>query len=83
MALLVPPAARKQLETMPMADAKRLLERLKRIAAAPEVLHPDVLPLVGKPGVFRVRQGDWRAMFRIEGADVVVIQVAHRREVYR
>jgi mRNA-degrading endonuclease RelE of RelBE toxin-antitoxin system len=63
-------------------DRVRLMERLRAIAAAPNSLHPNVLPLVGRPGVFRVRQGDWRAMFRIEDADVILIRVAHRREAY-
>jgi mRNA-degrading endonuclease RelE of RelBE toxin-antitoxin system len=38
---------------------------------------------VGEPGVFRVRQGDWRAVFSLEEGDVIVDRVAHRREVYR
>jgi mRNA-degrading endonuclease RelE of RelBE toxin-antitoxin system len=58
------------------------MERLRTIAAAPDTQHPNVLPLVGRPGVFRVRQGNWRAMFRIEDTDVVLIRVAHRREAY-
>lgn len=82
MPLLIPLRVQKQLEVLPRAERMRLMERLKTIAAAPNLQHPNVLPLVGRPGVFRVRQGDWRALFRIEDADVVVIRVAHRREVY-
>jgi mRNA-degrading endonuclease RelE of RelBE toxin-antitoxin system len=58
------------------------MKRLRAIVAAPNSRHPSVVPLVGRPGVFRVRQGDWRALFRIEDADVVLIRVAHRREAY-
>ncbi len=83
MALLVPPRVFKQLATMPKADARRLLDRLERIADAPEKLHPNVVPLGGESGVFRVRQGNWRAVFSIEKGDVIVDRVAHRREVYR
>ena len=82
MALLIPLRVEKQLDMLPRADRKRLMERLRVIAAAPDLQHTNVLPLVGRPGVFRVRQGDWRALFRIEEADVVVIRVAHRREAY-
>lgn len=82
MPLLMPLRVQKQLEVLPRAERMRLMERLKAIAAAPNLQHPNVLPLVGRPGVFRVRQADWRALFRIEDADVVVIRVAHRREVY-
>jgi mRNA interferase RelE/StbE len=82
MALLLPLRVEKQLEALPRAERRRLLERLRAIAVAPERQHPNVLPLVGRPGVFRVRQGDWRALFRIEDTDVVVVRVAHRREAY-
>lgn len=83
MTLLVPPQVEKQFASMPKADARRLLDRLKEIADAPEAQHLNVMPLVGAPGSFRVRQGDWRAVFTIEAGDVIVDRVAHRREVYR
>ena len=83
MALLIPPKVLKQLAAMPKAEARRLLDRLEKIADAPEKAHPNAVPLVGEPGVFRVRQGDWRAVFSIEEGDVIVDRVAHRREVYR
>jgi mRNA interferase RelE/StbE len=73
----------KQLAAMPRPDAGRLLERLQWIAAAPERRHPSVLPLVGAQGSYRLRQGDWRAVFSIEDGDVILDRIAHRREVYR
>jgi mRNA interferase RelE/StbE len=73
----------KQLAAMPEADAKRLLGRLEKIAAEPDAQHLGVAPLVGESGVYRVRQGDWRAVFSVEDGDVIVDRVAHRREVYR
>jgi mRNA interferase RelE/StbE len=73
----------KQLVTLPKADARRLLDRLEKIAEAPEKLHPNVVALVGEPGAFRLRQGNWRAVFSIEDGDVIVEWVPHRREVYR
>jgi mRNA-degrading endonuclease RelE of RelBE toxin-antitoxin system len=83
MPLLIPLRVEKQLEALPRADRTRLMERPRAIAAAPDSQPPNVVPLVGRPGVFRVRQGGWRAMFRIEDADVVLIRVAHRREVHQ
>jgi len=83
MALLIPPAVLKQLAAMPRANAKRLLNRLERIAEAPEEHHPNVAALAGASGSYRVRQGDWRAVFSIEDGDVILDRVAHRREVYR
>lgn len=83
MTLLVPAAVEKQFALMPKSEARRLRNRLEAIAAAPSAQHPNVRPLVGSSGSFRLRQGDWRAVFSIEGDDVVVDRVAHRREVYR
>ncbi len=73
----------KQLAGVPRADAGRLLERLQRIAAAPDERYPNVVPLSGEAGSYRLRQGSWRAVFSIEEGDVILDRVAHRREVYR
>lgn len=83
MALIIPPQVVKQLAGLPRAEASRSLARLKQIAEAPRERHPNVLPLTGEPGTFRLRQGDWRAVFSIEDDDVILDRVAHRREVYR
>ncbi len=41
----------------------------------------DVKKLVGS-NRFRLRHGVWRAVFVIQG-DIIVVEIAHRREVYR
>ena len=81
--MLIPPPVEKQFAQMPKADARRLRDRLETIVAAPDSQHPNVVPLAGSQGSFRVRQGDWRAVFSVEDGDVIVDRVAHRREVYR
>lgn len=73
----------RQLARMPGKDRKRLLDALRLVAADPERRHPFATEMVGRPGVWRVRRGDWRAVYRVERGDVVVDRVAHRREVYR
>jgi mRNA interferase RelE/StbE len=83
MALLIPPDVLKQLAAMPKADRKRLLDALATVAVAPTERVAFVTQLVGQPGVWRLRKGDWRAVFRIYQGDVIVDRVGHRREVYR
>ncbi len=83
MGLLIPPRVYARLAAMPGKEARRLLGRLERIAADPSARHPGVVALAGEPGSFRVRQGNWRAVFSIEEGDVIVDRIAHRREVYR
>jgi mRNA interferase RelE/StbE len=83
MALDLRPEAQKELAGVPKAERERLRERLERIALDPYGNHPDAKRLQGTPG-FSVRQGDWRAIYRVTGSgDIIVIRVRHRREVYR
>ena len=34
-------------------------------------------------GTYRFRIGNYRVIFDLEGADIVVLRVGHRREIYR
>jgi mRNA interferase RelE/StbE len=34
-------------------------------------------------GLYRVRVGDYRVIYAVTGTDVIVLRIAHRREVYR
>lgn len=81
--LLIPPDVLKQMAFLPKADRKRILEALEAVAAAPYVRQSFVTEMIGQPGVWRLRKGDWRAAYRVEGDAVVVIWVMHRREAYR
>lgn len=72
--------AAKEMEDLPLEDQKRVLEAMDRFAASGV---GDVRALSGQwRGRFRLRAGDWRAIFRRED-DIVVIRVLHRREAYR
>ncbi|MFC4169941.1 type II toxin-antitoxin system RelE family toxin [Teichococcus aestuarii] len=83
MPLIFSRSAVKALRTMPRREAGQMMERLEAIAADPAAQHPSVIAMQGEPpGRFRLRQGDWRAVFRIEDAEVVVDRIGHRREVY-
>jgi mRNA interferase RelE/StbE len=79
MVLLLSPAAVKALIGMQKRERAQLKARLDKIAAAPTELHASVTALQGR---FRLRQGDYRAVFRLDGQDVVVDRIGHRREVY-
>lgn len=83
MALIIPPRVAREFAAMPRADARRLHERLERIAMDPLATHSGVKPLMGRAGAYRVRQGDWRAVYSIEDGDVIIERVGHRRLVYR
>ena len=81
--LIVSRAAVKEFLAMPKREREQMKTRLEAIASEPEGSHPSVMAMKGEPvGRFRVRQGDWRAVYTLIDRDVVVIRIAHRREVY-
>ena len=69
---------------MPKRDSQAILRKLKVVAAEPFGSHPWAKRLKGEYG-YRVRQGDWRAVYKIgvERNAVLVERIDHRREVYR
>jgi len=85
MHLLLEKPARKGLQRMPPKSAAALLDRLEAIAADLMGRHANVKPLTGMKDTYRLRQGDWRAVYRLLFEDdqmrVVVIDV--RGSVYR
>jgi mRNA interferase RelE/StbE len=82
-ALIIPPHVVVEFVAMPRVDAKRLRARLERIAGNPTARHVGVKPLAGLPGRYRVRQGNWRAVYAIKDGNVIVGRVGHRKEVYQ
>jgi len=83
MALIFSPSAVKGLLARPKREARQLKQRLDAVSVAPTESHPSVVAMQGKPpGRFRVRQGDWRAVFCIVGMDVVVDRIGHRKDIY-
>ena len=62
-----------------------MIDRLETIAADPFARHANVEPLKGERDAFRVRQGDWRAVYQVDrdAGLIRVVTVAARREVYR
>jgi mRNA-degrading endonuclease RelE of RelBE toxin-antitoxin system len=82
-ALIIPTAVLKQMKAMPKADHARIIDALEQVAENLIVRMPFVTEMVGELGVWRLRKGDWRATFVVDGADVIVIRVGNRRKVYR
>ncbi len=85
MKLVLEKSARKGLDKMSTKAARAMCERLMAIADAPNAKHANVKPLTGSKDAFRLRQGDWRAIYELDRAAdemrVVVIDV--RGSAYR
>jgi len=80
--LQIKPSAVKELEALPSKDCRRVVSRIHRLSSDPRP--PGCEKLTGHE-LYRVRQGNYRILYTIEDADlvVIVIRVGHRREVYR
>ncbi len=70
---------------MPQKAAIAMLDRLERIAAEPHAKHLNVERMTGFKDTFRLRQGDWRAVYRLvyENNQMRVLVVDVRGNVYR
>jgi mRNA interferase RelE/StbE len=77
------PAAARQLRTVDPQVRRRLQAAFELLASEPRP--PAAVQLVGGAGEWRVRTGDYRIVYEIhdDRLVVLVIRVAHRREVYR
>ena len=69
---------------MPAHDRRRLLNRIKAFAEDPPASPPWARPLTGRPEL-RIRQGEWRALVELDRAadTLIVLDIGHRREIYR
>lgn len=78
------PKVLKALEKIPIRDRRRIVRRIGALAGNP---FPDgAKKLQGKKrDFFRIRSGDYRVVYQAEQERllVLVVRVAHRREVYR
>ncbi len=77
------PVVRKQLDRITAKDRARILRRLAALADDPRPA--GVTALAGADDLWRVRVGDYRIIYTIDGDRLVVtvVRVAHRREAYR
>jgi mRNA interferase RelE/StbE len=77
------PRARKHLAHMDPVVRRRLAKALDALSTDPEP--PGCTPLKGAPGVLRQRAGDYGIVYSVdrERGAVVVIDIDHRRDIYR
>lgn len=80
--LLFRQSVAKDLRALPKADLARVLKRIEALAENPRP--PGCEKLSGQEK-YRVRQGVYRVLYQVddERQVVLVVKVAHRRQVYR
>ena len=75
-------SAARELERLPQKDRRRIVSRIKDLAAEPRPYGSQKLS--GEES-YRFRQGDYRVVYTVDDAEptVTVFKIAHRRDVYR
>jgi mRNA-degrading endonuclease RelE of RelBE toxin-antitoxin system len=77
----ITPDAKAQLDAMPIPIRVRVFEIVDRLSRWPDV--SGAKPLRGGlAGKFRIRTGDYRVRFRVEGENVIVERIGHRSKFY-
>ena len=81
--VLLAPAAARQLRKFDPQVRRRLQAAIDLLADNPRP--PAATQLVGGAGEWRVRTGDYRVVYEIHDDEVLVLvlRMAHRRDVYR
>ena len=78
------PSAQRELAAIPLREQKRINERIRRQADTPRPSGITVLQ-GQKDTYYRLRVGDYRIIYQIQDKAllVLVVEIGHRREVYR
>jgi len=75
-------SAAKELEKIQKKDRDKIIEKIQALSENPR---PPLSQKLSGEEKYRIRQGDYRVLYQIydEVITVVVVKVAHRREVYK
>jgi mRNA interferase RelE/StbE len=80
--VVITKSAAKELEAIPTKDRHRIVERIWALAENPRPAGSEKLSGEEK---YRVRQGNYRILYEIVDADLIVtvVRIGNRRDVYR
>jgi mRNA interferase RelE/StbE len=80
--VILPKSVQKELNRLPDDLSRRILARLAGLETNPRP--SDVRKLKGREA-WRIRVGDYRVIFEIHDRvlQIIVIEIGHRREIYR
>lgn len=75
-------SAAKELAGLPRQDRARIITRIQALAREPR---PAGCEKLSRQERYRIRQGDYRILYEINDdvLIVMVVKIAHRRDVYR
>lgn len=74
--------ARKTLRKMQPKTARRILDQMEKIAENPDRRDLNINKLEGRNG-YRLRIGDWRVIYTVDGLVLAVERVGPRGDIYK
>ncbi|MCZ7362793.1 MAG: type II toxin-antitoxin system RelE/ParE family toxin [Candidatus Methanoperedens sp.] len=83
--LYISPSALKELRKLDSNEKDSLKTKLKLLALDPFNTSIDITQIRGKhqPIYYRIKSGDYRAIYYIEGKGIYVDKIGHRKNIYR
>ena len=69
-----------ELEKLESLVSRRILKKVRQLEEDP--FSKDVKRLKGLDG-FRLRVGDYRVLFAVEGEQIQILKVGHRKSIYK
>ena len=82
-ALLYKRTAAKEIQKLPPQIKKRLKLKLEWFVAQDNLLEFAEPLTKSADAQYRFRVGNYRVLFDIEGSNIILLYIQHRREVYR
>ena len=76
-------SAIRELKTLERAIQRRIATHIDSLAGKP--FPAGSKKLQGEPNLYRIRVGDYRILYRVDGkrVTILIVKIGHRRDVYR
>ena len=74
------PKAVKDLKSIPLKDRKKIIQRINLME---DNLSGNIKKLTNHTPEYRMRSGNWRVLFEIEGSRIIIYRVLNRKEAYK
>lgn len=75
-------SAQKVLASMPRKLANKFMDTFEKIGMNPAKNRLDIKPLEGQSGLFCLRIGGWRALYKFEQNNLVIYVIGPRGDIY-
>jgi mRNA interferase RelE/StbE len=87
MRVLFEPAFIKDFESLDLETKRRVrvicLDNIFHAKSLRDLFGLDIKQMVGWKGYYRIRTGDYRIGFRVDGETVIFLRVSHRKDIYK